>query len=346
MTASASIRLLCPGLLGPLPVLPQPMPSVAAIERLLGRADRSGAEPRDPFALLFDAFGLHHADERDLPSAPISLLGEGVEVEPDAYWLHADPIHLRPDRDRLLLFAGEAFAPTPPEADALIEGFNAHFADEGLHLIAPTPARWYLRVEGEPPPPEIPLHRLLGQPLDPLRPRTPESRRWSSLLNEIQMLFHAHPVNQARMDQGRPSISGIWTWGGGRLPGHVETDLDAVVGDHPLLFGLGRLAGLTTMRSEEALPEPVMGQGGTLVFWDSLWNALRAHDLDAWASGLEALEAWMLRMEVEVRRRHLSVLEIQTCDGQQWAVGRRHLRRFWRRVGFGSRLQLGRPDAS
>jgi len=317
------------------------MPPTVAIERLLGRADSRRDDWHDPLLALFGAFGLSHADARDLPSAPVSLLGEGTDVDPDAYWLHADPIHLRPDRDRLLLFAGDSVAPDRVEADALLAAFNDHFADERLRLVAPAPNRWYLRIETAPPPSELPLYRMLGQPLEAVHSGTPDSRRWSSLLNETQMLFHAHPVNQMRMDRGRPTISGLWVWGGGRLPTGVDTDLRCVVADHPLALGLARLAGLDSMTLERSAPELLVEKGRALVFWDALWNALEARDLDAWGAALEDLEAWIARIETELRHGTLSVLDIQTGDGQALSVGRRHLRRFWRKGGFSARLQVG-----
>ncbi|MFD2112852.1 phosphoglycerate mutase [Thiorhodococcus fuscus] len=341
MTAPASLQLICPGLLGPVPALPQPMPPTGAVERLLGRADSRRDDWSDPFSALFGVFGLSYADERDLPSAPISLLGEGADVDPDAYWLHADPIHLRPDRDRLLLFAGESVAPDRVEADALLAAFNDHFADERLRLVAPTPNRWYLRIEVEPPPSAVPLHRMLGQPLEAVRSATLDARRWSSLLNEIQMLFHAHPVNRVRMDCGYPAISGLWVWGGGRLPKGVDTDLRCVIADHPLALGLARLAGLDSMALARSAFELPVEKGRALVFWDALWHALEAHDLDAWGAALGDLDAWMGRIETELRHGTLSALDIQTGDGQALSIGRRHLRRFWRKGGFSARLRVG-----
>ena len=51
-------------------------------------------------AWLMEKFQVEH--QRDWPGAPYCLLGEGVSPG-DACWVHADPVWLRPDRDRLLL---------------------------------------------------------------------------------------------------------------------------------------------------------------------------------------------------------------------------------------------------
>ena len=44
--------------------------------------------------------------DRDLPTAAICLSTEAPDLARDGCWFHADPVHLRADRDRLVLFAG------------------------------------------------------------------------------------------------------------------------------------------------------------------------------------------------------------------------------------------------
>ena len=50
---------------------------------------------------------------------------------------HADPVHLRPDRDRLILFDSRNLGITHEEAGALVGLFNGHFAADGMRLQAP-----------------------------------------------------------------------------------------------------------------------------------------------------------------------------------------------------------------
>ena len=136
---------------------------------------------------------------------------------PGPYVLHADPVHLRPDRDRLVLFAGPDFAPDRAEADALVDLFNQHFGADGLRLEAPTPARWYLLSERPHDLVTQTLATVLGRPIAGQLPRGPEARHWARLLNEVQMLFHHSEVNQRREAAGMPTLNGLWLWGGGCL---------------------------------------------------------------------------------------------------------------------------------
>ena len=60
------------------------------------------------------------------------------------------------------------------------------------------------------------LDTAAGRPLRELLPQGADAPRWRRWQNEIQMLLHAHPVNQARASRGRAAATSVWFWGGGR----------------------------------------------------------------------------------------------------------------------------------
>jgi hypothetical protein len=107
------VHLICPGLLGPIEYGAGALPPTPALDRLLSRARGEQTEAWDPLETLAVAFGLAPRPEADLPSAPLCLLALGQTPGPGTCWFHADPVHLRPDRDRLLLFAGPALQIAP-----------------------------------------------------------------------------------------------------------------------------------------------------------------------------------------------------------------------------------------
>ena len=212
-----------------------------AVDRLPRPDQPTGGGNVNPCRTLLHLFGFAPDPERDCPSAPYCRLADqppnpalhdqppkqvldghpGKQAPgdpgPGPYVLHADPVHLRPDRDRLVLFAGPDFAPDRAEADALVALFNQHLGAEGLRLEAPTPARWYLLSKRPHDLVTQPLAAVLGRPIAGQLPQGPEARHWARLLNEIQMLFHHSEVNQRREAAGLPTISGLWLWGGGCL---------------------------------------------------------------------------------------------------------------------------------
>ena len=46
-------------------------------------------------------------------------------------------------------------------------------------------------------------------------PQHPSTRLWRKWLNEVQMSWYNHPINQDRMDRGLLAINGLWLYGGG-----------------------------------------------------------------------------------------------------------------------------------
>ena len=59
--------------------------------------------------------------------------------------------------------------------------------------------------------------------------------QWRKLLNEAQILLHAHPINQARESRGQPRVNSLWPWGGGSLPSDANTRLGVVKSNNPIL---------------------------------------------------------------------------------------------------------------
>lgn len=57
---------------------------------------------------------------------------------------------------------------------------------------------------------------LMGQDLGDWWPTAPAWRHWRKRVNEIQMAWHDHPINQMREQKGLPAINSVWLYGGGK----------------------------------------------------------------------------------------------------------------------------------
>src|SRR5205814_619298 len=64
------------------------------------------------------------------------------------------------------------------------------------------------------------------------------------ILNEAQMVLHAHPVNEAREARGEPPINSVWLWGAGRAAKVRNERWHSVSADDPVALGLARAAGI------------------------------------------------------------------------------------------------------
>jgi hypothetical protein len=306
----------------------------AALDHLLSRSRVVTDSGNDLDATLGQLFGLAVETGLELPVAALTWLADTGQ-SPAGWVMRADPVHLRADQSCLRLFDSHSFTISREEADALVAAFNAHFRDMGWELTAPLPQHWYLSLPQPPSLQTLPPARVAGQDIDPCLPRGADAARWHTLLNEIQMLFHTHPVNAEREQRGAPPVNSIWPWGGGRLPGVLRPRATRLLADHPLATGLARHAGVSfarlpaTVRELLALP----GDGRTLLVDDRLEWPMHYADIETWLDTLQALEAdWFAPLLAALRDGALATLEIYPCKGRSFHLNRGCLRRFWKPV--------------
>jgi len=129
---------------------------------------------------------------------------------------------LRVMRDRIVLTDNSTLNLSQPEADALAASIGQHFGD-ALCPIPLQPQRWYMAFPHPPQLTTTPLSVATGRDIDLLLPQAADAMRFRTLLNELQMLLFAHPVNQAREARGDLPVNSLWLWGGGNKPAMPKT---------------------------------------------------------------------------------------------------------------------------
>jgi hypothetical protein len=309
------------------------VPSAArlpAAELLIARGRCSSGASRALEQWLQDAFEL---DDEPLAAGALTLLANGGE--PAGYsWTRADPVHLRLMRDRLLLMPAQALGITSGEAQALCEALNRHFG-ERLELQLTDAVRWVART-----PPELaagatPPLALAGHDVALAMPGSTAAHQ---LLNEAQMVLHAHPVNEARETRGEPAINSVWLWGAGRLPQLPAASWHSVSADEPLALGLARAAGVrhrTLPASGTAWLDRLPEEGRHLVVLDALRAPLALSETAEYQETLAALERdWFAPLLAALRGGRVGMVTIQVpdaADALAYETIRGDLRRFWRR---------------
>ena len=128
------------------------------------------------------------------------------------HWLCADPIHLHVEGDGLILHDDYTFGLSAEESRGLREDLNAHFAVDGLYFHEVTPTRWLLGLSTLPEIETTPPLQRVGRNIDGHLPRGAQRGLWQARFNEIQMVLHDHPLNQARQARGQRVLSGVWLW--------------------------------------------------------------------------------------------------------------------------------------
>ena len=274
-----------------------------ALEGVLAVADRtefgSGAE-----AWLCHVFGL--ARQQDLPIAPFAAKADGLEVW-DSYWLRATPVNLQVARDSIVL-AEDRLSLSIEETQALLSSMSQHFTD--MAFFAPHPQRWYMRLDAPPAMTTTLLEQARGQDVSRLMPQGAEAKLWRNRLNEMQMLLHAHAVNELREATGKLPANSLWLCGGGVMA-DVSSPYANVLSDDAFVRGL---AG--------AQPVPAAYTAST----DSTLIDLNAH---------EALDKqWFAPLIQALKTGQITQLRLHLAAADKvhiFSVSRRDLWKFWRK---------------
>jgi hypothetical protein len=309
-----------------------PAPQRPALLKLLTRSQRK-PEPAGTDALRYRLFGYALSETHDHPDAWLSYQTDTGAVAPGAL-LRADPVHLRADQSRLVLFDAEHLHIGPDEAQALADAFNRHYAADGLQLEFPVPTRGYLHLPRQPDIRTTPLLHAIGRDIDACLPAGHEARDWHRCMNEVQMLFHDQPVNRAREARGRPLINSLWLWGGGRPLTAMANDWQHVWCADPVMKGLARLNGIrysSPPADASAFLHEVVGDR-QLMCIDTLRQAVAYGDVESWLARVEQLEHdWFDPLLQALRRGHLRELVLYPEDGHVYHVSRWDLWKVWRR---------------
>lgn len=295
-----------------------------SLELLLarGRCTSAGSESVENW--LHDAFELG-----DSPLAAGALTLLGANGEPGTHtWLRADPVHLRLMRDRLVLAPAAALDVKPDEAKALCEALNRHFGSR-MSLQVIDAERWVATTEADFTIDTEPPLALAGRDVAVALPTAT-----SALLNEAQMVLHAHPINEAR----EIPINSVWFWGAGRMPAVSSTRWNSVASGDPLVLGLGRAAGSrhrTLPDSAGAWLDLAPEEGRHLLLLDALRAPLALEQTGEYQETLARLERdWFAPLLDALRDGRIGMVTIHVPDAAEslaYETIRTDLRRFWRR---------------
>jgi hypothetical protein len=357
-----SIHLVIPDLFLPKDIAEEVVAglSLPALQKMLGRGHGENLDLAPLEILLCEMFGITY--QHDVPIAPVSAVYDGLTP---GCWLRADPVHLDLQRDRLLLdivqVGGE-------EAEEMCASLNGHFAGQGMEFLAPHPQRWYVRLQTLPSMRTTPLSQVVGNDVRMLLPVGSDAGHWHRVFNEIQMLLHAHPVNDSREARGEPTINSVWFWGGGcdtllAKPADCGNSRKAASAANEEAVAASKKGGcgknISTQinydlaSSDDVLTEMFARSAGIpysvwpkqwhddpsisrqLLVWTGLRSALQRGDLVAWRTALQDYESgyaqplWQALKSGKIDRLQLDVLGAHGDLRVQMSRG--DTRAFWRR---------------
>jgi len=190
------------------------LPAMHALRWLGGRGRLLSGESRGWREWLLEPVG--GADFlSQWPAGPALALANDLTAPGPGSWCVAQPVHLVAGLDHLRLAPLAQAALTEEDARALGELVGSHFATDDLTVAAFVQGAWLLRftrpINCSTQPPDA----VVGHNVHDFMPAGRDGARVRSLMNEIQMLLHEHPVNQRRERARLLPVNGWWLWGFG-----------------------------------------------------------------------------------------------------------------------------------
>ncbi|MFC1747292.1 hypothetical protein ACFL2V_00645 [Pseudomonadota bacterium] len=298
---------------------------------LLSRANHKRSRTASYDEGLFGLFGGCGVSGA-FPVAPITRLID-CEERDNSYWLRADPVHLQPNRDQVVMLGNSMLNIRNEEVQLIRDEFNGLFVEDGLYLETPVNHRWYLRCEKTPQICTTPLERVVGKNIDTYLPKGGEALYWHKLLSEAQMLFYGSSVNQRRREEGCPEINSVWMWGGGYLPEAQPVSWRTVWGNDVLSRGLALLHDVEQATLPESLDEwlELATEGEHLIAFDGAHSAIKEQNILAWKAFVESLESdWVGPAIQALKTGELSQINLVT-DGGSYELTAKRLKRWWRK---------------
>ena len=305
-----------------------------ALQTILAKSQSSEEAEHQLEAWLCRLFGVDR--QRDWPVAPIMLQldGEGIDID-GAYWLRADPVHLRIENNHILLADSQMLDISLQEAQAFAAFINPQLAKDGLMLLPLHADRWYMRVH---PLPELNTHLLsevAGRNINHLLPSGKDGVAWNNRINEIQMLLYDSPLNQAREARGELAINSLWLWGGGMKPESIVAPCPEIWGNHPFAQALSQASGVVG-RHLPANAAEWLGEarsGDQMIVLDHLQKYACYKDAYAWRNELVRLEQqWLMPLLQALKAKQIKRLVLTAIDDQaarRFTLTPNSLWKFW-----------------
>jgi hypothetical protein len=143
----------------------------------------------------------------------LAALRAGVKNPAETVWL-AELSAISVGREGATIAHPASFELTTDEADALFDSVSGLWADRAISALPLNNRQWRIWLD-----PSASTRSLTPAAMAEMRltdwwPQEDSLREWRRLLNEIQMVWHEHPVNLARTERGELPINSLWLFGG------------------------------------------------------------------------------------------------------------------------------------
>ncbi|OWT81153.1 MULTISPECIES: hypothetical protein [unclassified Achromobacter] len=174
-------------------------------------------DPHEAGCTPYEAWQLERAGFQPAPGqqtgAGLGPLLAGAWPDSAPVWI-ADLTHVALSTESANLLPVEALSLSAEEGAALFAAAQPLFEGTGFAAQPLEPGRWRIQLPDGLHPRIASPAAVGGQSLSGWWNQDAAVRPWRRLMNEIQMVWHDHPVNEARAERGLPPVNTLWLYGG------------------------------------------------------------------------------------------------------------------------------------
>src|SRR5690606_28360247 len=128
-------------------------------------------------------------------------------------WYIVNPAHIQIARSHSMMADLRQLGLSEEEGRALFEAARPLCEEIGHPLLYGDAQTWFLRADAWSGIEAATPDTVVGMDLSDFVPRGKQALPLRRLQNEVQMLWHTHPVNAAREAQRLAAVNSFWLWG-------------------------------------------------------------------------------------------------------------------------------------
>ncbi|MGK5047729.1 hypothetical protein ACQ4WP_17815 [Janthinobacterium sp. GB4P2] len=259
-----------------------------------------------------------------------AMRGYGLVPEPGARYFLLHPAHLAIARSHISLEDLRQLKLSEADGRALFDIVSPYFDEIGQPLAYGDAGTWLMRADAWSDLQCASPDGATTQDLSVWMPEGEHARAARRLQNEVQMLWHEHPVNAAREERGLKAINSFWIWGASVATADpVRCAASLHTKDAP-----GWLAALAEPSRRHASPSSVLAdQSDAIIVLGGLIEAAQAQEWGLWLQQLQALEAdWFVPLLAALKDGRLGQLRLVLSHRDAWlacSTSKNAQRKFW-----------------
>ncbi len=270
------------------------------------------------------------------PLASAAMHGCGLPPQP-GHWFILQPVHVQLSRTHLLLADPRQLHLADDEARPLFELARPYFEELGKTLVYGGADLWFLRADDWSGLDTASPDAAVAQNLSDWVPEGAAALAYRKLQNEIQMLWHEHPVNQARQARALVPVNSFWLWAGAQgsatSPPAAAAKALAVAGGPSWMMALAAPE-LRAPSAAQMLQRAAQSGGASVMLADLISSAV-AGDWADWLAHLQRIEQqWCAPLLDAVQAGRIDSVTLRLSHRNtsiKTSTSKLALRKFWRK---------------